>query len=199
MDYNTRREKMAMPEYGRGVQQMVEHCKSIADRNERLRCAKTIIATMANMAVQTADKEDFQKKLWNHLAIIANYDLDIDYPVEIERTDSDNARPEQLPYPQKHIRRRHYGAIVEEFAEHLATMKDTPEREELTMLVANHMKRDLSNWSADSMSDEKVADDMAQYTDGKIQIDLDNNQLISDGELLSTRVQTSVKKKKGKK
>ena len=199
MDYNTRREKMAMPEYGRGVQQMVEHCKTIADRNERMRCANTIIATMANMAPMTADKEDFQKKLWNHLAIIANYDLDIDYPVEIDRIDDENARPEQLPYPQKRIRRRHYGAIVEEFAEHLATMQDTPEREELTMLVANHMKRDLSNWSADSMSDEKVADDMAQYTDGKIQIDLDNYQLISDGELLSSRVQTSVKKKKGKK
>ena len=199
MDYNTTREKMAMPEYGRGVQQMVEHCKTIADRDERLRCAKTIIATMANMAIQTADKEDFQKKLWNHLAIIANYDLDIDYPVEIERIDDENARPEHLPYPQKRIRRRHYGAIVEEFAEHLATMEDTPEREELTMLVANHMKRDLSNWSADSMSDEKLADDMAQYTDGKLQIDLDNNPLISDGELLSTRVQTSVKKKKGKK
>lgn len=190
---------MAMPEYGRGVQQMVEHCKSIADRDERLRCAKTIIATMSNMATQTADKEDFQKKLWNHLAIIANYDLDIDYPVEIERVDDENACPEQLTYPQKRIRQRHYGAIVEEFAEHLTTMEDTPEREELVMLVANHMKRDLSNWSADSMSDEKVADDMAQYTDGKIQIDLDNNQLISDGELLSTRVQTSVKKKKGKK
>ena len=199
MDYNTTREKMAMPEYGRGVQQMVEHCKTIADRDERLRCAKTIIATMANMAIQTADKEDFQKKLWNHLAIIANYDLDIDYPVEIERIDDESARPEHLPYPQKRIRRRHYGAIVEEFAEHLATMEDAPEREELTMMVANHMKRDLSNWSVDSMSDEKVADDMAQYTDGKIQIDLDNIQLISDGELLSSRVQTSVKKKKGKK
>ena len=199
MDYNTRREKMAMPEYGRGVQQMVEHCKTIADRGERLRCANTIIATMANMAVQTADKEDFQKKLWNHLAIIANYDLDIDYPVEIERIDGENARPEQLPYPQKRIRRRHYGAIVEEFAEHLATMENSPERDELTIMVANHMKRDLSNWSADSMNDDKVADDMAQYTDGKIQIDLSSTQLISDGELLSSRVQTSVKKKKGKK
>lgn len=199
MDYNTTRDKMAMPEYGRSVQQMVEHCKTIADRNERLRCAKTIVATMANMAVQTADKEDFQKKLWNHLAIIANYDLDIDYPVEIERMDDENALPEHLPYPQKRIRRRHYGAIVEEFAEHLATMKDGEEREALTCLVANHMKRDLSNWSADSMNDEKVADDMAQYTDGKIQLDLDHMHLISDGELLSTRVQTSVKKKKGKK
>lgn len=199
MDYNTTRDKMAMPEYGRSVQQMVEHCKTIADRNERLRCAKTIVATMANMAVQTADKEDFQKKLWNHLAIIANYDLDIDYPVEIERMDDENALPEHLPYPQKRIRRRHYGAIVEEFAEHLATMKDGEEREALTCLVANHMKRDLSNWSVDSMNDEKVADDMAQYTDGKIQLDLDHMHLISDGELLSTRVQTSVKKKKGKK
>ena len=66
-------------------------------------------------------------------------------------------------------------------------------------MVANHMKRDLSNWSTDSMSDERVADDIALYTDGIIQLDLDNQPLISDGELLSTRVSTTIKKKKNKK
>ena len=65
MDYNTQREKLIMPEYGRGIQQMVEHCKTIENKEERLLCAKTIVDTMANMAEQTADKEDFQKKLWN--------------------------------------------------------------------------------------------------------------------------------------
>ena len=82
MDYNTKRDKLIMPEYGRGIQQMVEHCKTIADKDERMLCARTIINTMANMAEQTADREDFQKKLWNHLAAMAQYDLDIDYPVE---------------------------------------------------------------------------------------------------------------------
>lgn len=198
MDYNTKREKLIMPEYGRGIQQMVEHCKTIADKEERMRCAKTVIQAMANMAEQTSDKEDFQKKLWNHLAAIAQYDLDIDYPVEIERMDDEEARPEQLPYPQTRIKKRNYGTIVEQFTKHLATMDEGQQRDELTLLVANHMKRDLSNWSVDSMSDEKVADDMAFYTDGKIQLNPDIQPLISDGELLSSRISTSVKKKKKK-
>jgi hypothetical protein len=187
-----------MPEYGRGVQQMVEHCKTLADREERMRCARTIIATMANMSEQTADKEDFFKKLWNHLAAMAQYELDIDYPVEIERMDDEATLPEQIPYPQHRIRQRNYGTIVEQFTEHLATMEATPQRDELTIMVANHMKRDLSNWSTDSMSDEKVADDLARYTDGRIQLDLDRQRLISDGELLSSRVSTTIKKKKKK-
>ena len=198
MDYNTTREKLIMPEYGRGIQQMVEHCKSIADREERMRCAYSIISTMATMAEQTADKEDFQKKLWNHLAAIAQYDLDIDYPVEIERMDDENAAPDALPYPQRRIKKRNYGTIVEQFNEHLATMSEGEQREQLTLLVANHMTRDLSNWSTDSMSNEKVADDMAYYTDGKIQLDPQRHPLISDGELLSSRISTSVKKKKKK-
>ena len=196
MDYNTQREKLIMPEYGRGIQQMVEHCKTIENKEERLLCAKTIVDTMANMAEQTADKEDFQKKLWNHLAAMAQYELDIDYPVEIKRIDDESTRPEQMLYPQKRIQKRNYGAIVEQFTEHLGTMEDNTLRDELTILVANHMKRDLSNWSVDSMSDEKIADDMASYTNGKIQIDFNRHQLISDGELLSSRISTSVKKKK---
>lgn len=199
MDYNTKREKLILPEYGRGIQQMVEHCKTIADREERMRCARTIIATMATMAEQTADKEDFQKKLWNHLAAIAQYDLDIDYPVEIERMDDETAHPEPLTYPQQRIRQRNYGAIVEKFTDHLTTMEGGKQRDDLALLVANHMKRDLSNWSTDSMSDEKVADDLALYTDGKVKLDPSSHRLISDGELLSTRVSTTVKKKNKKK
>ena len=66
-----------------------------------------------------------------------------------------------MPYPQKRIQKRNYGAIVEQFTNHLAEMETNPLRDELTILVANHMKRDLSNWSVDSMSDDKIADDLA--------------------------------------
>lgn len=199
MDYNTKREKLILPEYGRGIQQMVEHCKTLVDRDERTRCARSIIATMANMVERAAYKEDLQKKLWNHLAAIALYELDIDYPVEIERIDSQAMPPEPLRYPQHRICQRNYGAIVEKFTQHLTTMEPDRHRERLTYMVANHMKRDLSNWSTDSMSDERVANDMAFYTDGGIQLDLMHHPLISDGELLSTRVSTSIKKKKTKK
>lgn len=198
MDYNTDRNKLMMPEYGRAVQQMVEHCKTIDDKEERMRCASSIIRTMANIAEQTADQDDFQKKLWNHLAAISGYELDIDYPVEIERVDDESARPESLKYPQKRIQKRNYGAIVEAFTEHLAQMEADPKQHELTMMIANHMKRDLSNWSIDSMSDEKVVDDLAEYTQGRVVIDLDSERLVTDGELLSTRISTSVKKKKKK-
>lgn len=177
---------------------MVEHCKTIADKTERMRCAQSIVNTMATMAAQTADKEDFHKKLWNHFAAIAQYNLDIDYPVEIERLSGEDVVPEPLPYPQRHIKKRNYGTLVEQFNEHLATMSEGTQRDQLTLMVANHMKRDLSNWSTDSMSDEKVADDMAYYTDGKIQLTPQQHPLISDGELLSSRISTTVKKKKKK-
>ena len=198
MDYNTEREKLILPEYGRGIQQMVEHCKSLTNRSERMRCAHTIIDTMSLMAEQTADKEDFRKKLWNHLAAISKYELDIDYPVEIERIDSEAIPPEALKYPQQRMCQRNYGAIVEKFTNHLSQMQPGRERDKLAFAVANHMKRDLSNWSTDTMSDEKVADDLAHFTHGAIQLNVHLHPLVSDGELLSSRISTSVKKKKKK-
>ncbi len=198
MDYNTERETLKMAEYGRGIQQMVEHCKTIADRNERTRCACTIINAMAAMTEKTTTLEDYVKKLWNHLAAISNYELDIDYPVEITHHDKQIKAASHLPYPQSPIRKRNYGKIVEKFAQHVSEMPNNSDRHELAHMVANHMKRDLCNWSVDTMSDDKVADDLATYTHGVIQLDPREEPLISDGELLSTRISTSVKKKKKK-
>ena len=198
MDYNTKRNQLIMAEYGRNIQQMVEHCLTIEDRAERLSCAKTIVETMANMVKQTTSPEDFHTKLWNHLAAISNYKLDIDYPVEIVKTIGVDTRPARLPYPQHFIQKRNYGSIIEDFTHCITDMEDSEEKDALTYLVANHMKRDLSNWSTDTMSDEKVADDMAAYTQGAVQLDIYNQPLISDGELLSTRISTSIKKKKKK-
>lgn len=198
MDYNTQRNKLIMPEYGRAIQQMVEHCKTIEDKEERMRCAKSIVDTMANISERNTEKDDFEKKLWNHLAMISSYELDIDYPVEIVQEEVATARPDKLKYPQTKIHKRNYGAIVQSFTEYLKGMEDNDKQQELSLLIANHMKRDLSNWSVDSMSDERVVDDLAQYTDGKVLIDLNREHLISDGELLSSRISTSLKKKKKK-
>lgn len=187
-----------MSEYGRCVQQMVEHCKTIKDRDERLNCAYTIIAVMDKMLEEDEDIDDKNLKLWNHLASIANYELDIDYPVKIERHDEDDNKRQSIPYPKKNIKRRNYGYVIESFTDAIKNMENENERMELAGLVANQMKRDLGNWNVDAMSDDKVADDMAYYTEGKVQLDPTQFQFITDGEILSSLISTSVKKKRKK-
>ena len=182
MDYNTKRDKLIMPEYGRGIQQMVEHCKTIADKDERMRCAQTIINTMANMAEQTADREDFQKKLWNHLAAMAQYDLDIDYPVNIVPQEEVQAHPAPLPYPMKAIKRRHYGYLVEQALDYAKTLEDEEMRQFITESVANQMKQDLFIWNRDSMDNALVAQDIDRYSNGELNLDLDHFTFEAVGE-----------------
>ena len=199
VDYNTQRPQLLLPEYGRCIQQMVEHAKTIEDREERLRCATTIVGLMAGMVKQHGDAEEFRRKLWNHLAAIANYELDIDYPVEIERLEDTKAQHERIPYPQKRIARRHYGAIVEALMQKLSEIEDEVERLALTTQVANQMKRDLARWNKDAVNDNKVLDDIFQYTEGSVGLHPEDVRLLSDAEILSSvQMQNTGKKKKKK-
>ncbi|MBQ2586893.1 MAG: DUF4290 domain-containing protein [Bacteroidaceae bacterium] len=199
VDYNTEREKLLLPEYGRCVQQMVDHAKSLEDKEERQRCATTIVALMANMTEQHGDPEDFRQKLWNHLAAIANYELDIDYPVTIEKLEDTKANHEPIPYPQKRIAKRHYGAIVEALTKKLTEIEDEDERMALTEQVANQMKRSLGRWNRDAMNNEKVLDDIANYTEGKVSLLPNELKFKSDGEILNDVQQMTPSKKKKKK
>lgn len=199
VDYNTQRTQLLLPEYGRCIQQMVEYAKTIDDRDERLRCANTIVQLMAGMVKQHGDAEEFRKKLWNHLAAIANYELDIDYPVEIERLEDTRAQHESIPYPQKRIARRHYGAIVEALTQKLADIEDEQERMALTTQVANQMKRDLARWNKDAVNNEKVLDDIFQYTEGRVGLHPEDIHLLSDAEILSSVQQQNMGKKKKRK
>lgn len=199
VDYNTEREKLLLPEYGRCVQQMVDHAKSLEDKEERQRCATTIVALMANMTEQHGDPEDFRQKLWNHLAAIANYELDIDYPVTIEKLEDTKANHEPIPYPQERIAKRHYGAIVEALTKKLTEIEDGDERMALTEQVANQMKRSLGRWNRDAMNNEKVLDDIASYTEGKVSLLPDELKFKSDGEILNDVQQMTPSKKKKKK
>ena len=83
MNYNTQRKKLPLPEYGRGIQEMVDYALTLPTKGERQRCANTIVSIMGNMFPHLRDVPDFKHKLWDHLAIMAEYKLDIDYPYEI--------------------------------------------------------------------------------------------------------------------
>lgn len=196
IDYNTERKRLVMPEYGRSIQQMVDHALTIENKEERLRCAKTIVKLMRSFQEHNGDKEDLQQKLWNHLAAMSEYQLDIDYPVEIERHDEAEGVRARVPYPQKKISRRHYGAVVEEVVRKLAEVEDEGERKALAEHVANQMKRNLAAWNRDIMDDEKVLDDLAEYTGGKVRLVVDDVELITDHQAIYGTAQHSGKKKK---
>ena len=174
MKYNTQREKLQMPEYGRGIQDMIEYAVTIEDRDERQRCAESIFDIMMNMQPQLREQPDYKHRIWDHIAYISDYKLEVDYPFEITRLGVDATKPEPVNYPMKKIRQRQYGFLIEESLRHLAEMPEGEERDELLALTANQMKQSLFIWNRDAMDEEKVASDIAQYTKGKVELDLDS-------------------------
>lgn len=170
MIYNTQREKMILPEYGRTIQEMVDICLQIEDRSERQICAETIIEIMRTMNPNVRQQPDYEHKLWDQLAILSDYKLDIDYPYEVIQREEMNAKPKPLKYPMQRIRYRHYGHLTEAFMKELKEMPDSPERTRLTEMLANYMKRSLYNWNRDAMDERKVAADIDNYTEGNVNL-----------------------------
>ena len=172
LDYNTQRETLLMPEYGREIQRMIDYAIMLPDKAERLRCAKTIVKLMATKVPQIRDNNDYEQTLWDHLYLMSHKQLDIDWPFDISEAEKFHNKPQPMQLPQGDIRLRHYGRLVGELLNKLKEMPEGAEREELIRLTANQMKRDLVQWGHGSMDDEKVADDMARLTDGAVQLDL---------------------------
>lgn len=171
LSYNTRLPQLRLPEYGRNIQQMVDHCLTIADRDERTRCAYTIVGVMKTLLPQTGDPEEYMRKLWDHLAIMSDFKLDIDYPYDIIEPDNLDSRPDPIDIHPHYIRHRHYGREVERLIEVACMMEEGEERDALVMLVANQMKKLRLAVYPDSSADAKVLDDLAQMSHGAIVLD----------------------------
>lgn len=174
LDYNTQREKLALPEYGRGVQKMVDHAMTLKTKRDRQRCANTIINIMERMFPQNRENKNYKQKLWDHLALMSGFQLDVDYPVDINVAKRIKAKPEPMGYPKTDNPVKHYGSMMFTLFDRLKTMRPGRERDELTRLVANQMKRNLMLWSHGSSDNEKIAADLARFTDGKIQLNLNS-------------------------
>ena len=173
MQYNTQREQLVMPEYGRGVQYMVDLAVSLPDKQARQQCANTIVAIMGRIQPENNSAADFELRLWNHLAKISRYKLDIDYPVEIVPEQEALEHPKPLHYPMQKIRRRHYGHLVESALSYAQTLPEGEERTALVGMVANQMKQNLFVWNRDSMDENLVMQDIRRYTDGQLQLQPD--------------------------
>ncbi len=167
-DYNASRKQLVLPEYGRNIQKMVDYIKTVEDRTERNRLAGAIISIMGNLNPHLRDINDFKHKLWDHLAIIADFELDIDYPYEIPKAEMFQIPPRPVEYGTHDIKYRHYGKSLELMIDAVCDMQDETEKERLVNVVANHMKKSYLTWNRDTVNDEVILNDLKKLSKGRI-------------------------------
>ena len=177
LDYNTKRETLLLPEYGREIQRMVDYAIGCPTRDERNACANTIVRMMGTKVPNATETNYGVRALWDHLYIMGRGQLDIDWPYDMSEAVKITQKPQPMPIRKNHVKLRHYGHLVEECFDILKTMPNGRERDKLIYLTANQMKRDLAIWGRGTMDDERVADDLARFTDGCVQLDINNMQL----------------------
>ncbi len=194
LTYNTQLKKLVLPEYGRNIQQMVDHCVTIEDRAERTRCAYSIIEIMGNLFPNLRDENDFKHKLWDHLAIMSDFKLDIDYPCDVITEENLGSEPTKVGYTISPIKYRHYGKYVELMVAKIATLNDDDEKDALILLVANHMKKMLLAVNKDGVEDSKIFKDLYDYSNGKINLNESLMHLHEFKEVVA--LQNSNKKKR---
>ncbi len=158
--YNTQKKKLILPEYGRNVHRMIEYCMSLEDRGERTRCANAIVNIMGNLFPHLRDVDDFKHKLWDHLAIMSDFKLDIDYPYEVIKKENLNDKPDCVPYTNSFMHYRHYGKLLEKMLQKWREMPEGEDSDRLIVYLANHMKKALTAWNKEAVDDEKILKDI---------------------------------------
>lgn len=159
-EYNTQKKKLLLPEYGRNIQKMVDYLLTINDREERTRAARTVIDVMGNLYPHLRDVPDFRHKLWDHLAIMSEFKLDIETPYPLPSIEKLQEKPETLPYSTNRIKYRHYGKLVEKLIEEIRQQVDPEQKRALIVLTANHMKKSFLTWNKDSVEDDQIYNDI---------------------------------------
>lgn len=187
MKYNTQQKRVTLPEYGRAIQDMVNHALTIEDAVERRRCAITIINIMGTMFPHLRDVPDFKHKLWDHLAIMADFKLDIKYPYPIIEKENLVTKPDNIPYARTKIRYRHYGRTTELLIQKAAEFPEGDEKRNLTALICNHMKKAYMAWNKETVDDRQIAENLAEYSQGKLRMDDDIIKLMGERSVQNYR------------
>ncbi|MDR3268133.1 MAG: DUF4290 domain-containing protein [Tannerella sp.] len=183
MKYNTAEKRLALPEYGRNIQNMVDYCTLIEDMDERNRCAGAIISTMGNLFPHLRDVNDFKHILWDHLAIMSDFKLEVDYPYEVVKREDLYKSPPGLTYHNSDITYRHYGKTLEQMILKATELEDGTEKNLLIKLLANHMKKSFITWNKDSVDDRKILKDLNELSDGQIVLNEESYKLIENKDI----------------
>ncbi|GAL65662.1 DUF4290 domain-containing protein [Jejuia pallidilutea] len=196
LEYNTEREHLIIPEYGRHLQKMINHAKTRETKEEREKLAKAIISVMGNLQPHLRDVPDFQHKLWDQLFIMSNFELDVDSPFPKPSKEVLSERPDPLKYPQNHPKYRFYGNNIKTMIDVANTWEDGELKEALVYTIANHMKKCFLNWNKDTVEDAVIYDHLYELSNGKIDLRNSEEDLSDSSSLMRSKTKYSNKKKK---
>ncbi|WP_233557651.1 MULTISPECIES: DUF4290 domain-containing protein [Aquimarina] len=184
LEYNTEREKLIIPEYGRHLQKMIDQAVEIEDKEERNKVAKAIIAVMGNLQPHLRDVPDFQHKLWDQLFIISDFKLDVEAPYPILTKEKLEERPEPLEYPQNFPKYRYYGNNIKRMIDVAVSWEEGDLKTALTYTIANHMKKCYLNWNKDTVDDHAIFNHLLELSDGKIDLRDSTEELSTASDLM---------------
>ncbi|MDY6277553.1 MAG: DUF4290 domain-containing protein [Bacteroidales bacterium] len=170
LDYNTEREKMAMPEYGRNVLKMVKNLKQIEDRQKRTQQARAVVRVMELLNPQVHAVEDWEHKLWDHLFVIAGYDLDVDSPYPVPSPEDRQVPPMRIPLRTKPIKATHYGRNIESIIDLIASEPEGEQKNTMLRRLAFYMRQQYLIWNKDSVDDSTIFHDIEVLSDGRIKV-----------------------------
>ncbi len=195
MEYNSERSKMNISEYGRNIQKMIEYTKNINDREKRNRLSRAIIQVMGQLNPHLRDVNDFKHKLWDHLFIISDFQLDVDSPYPIPSAETLKRKPEKLKYTTNNITFRHYGKHIERMIEKACELPDNEKRDTLIKMIANHLKKSYLSWNRDTVTDEEIARHLHFLSRGRLSMK-ENMKLANTYDILNKEKTTIGMKKK---
>ena len=170
MEYNTNRAKLLMPEYGRNIQQMVEYCKSLPSKEERNEVAKTIVEFMGQRNPHLRDEENYKHKLWDHLYILADYDLDVDAPYPFPTREELDQKPNRMDYPSFENEYKFYGKSILQLIDKAIELEEGEEKEALIQVIANNMKKSYNVYNKEHVQDEVIFRHLKELSQDKLDL-----------------------------
>ena len=187
LEYNSERSLMIIPEYGRHIQKLVNHCVALEAKEERNKMAKAIVDVMGNLQPHLRDVPDFKHKLWDQLFIMSDFNLDADSPYDKPQKEVLQAKPEALAYPKSASRYRYYGNNIQTMIDVALTWEAGEKRDALQYVIANHMKKCYLNWNKDTVDDAVIFKHLYDLSDGKIDLRNSEEALSESKNLLKKR------------
>ncbi len=170
LSYNTERAQLHIQEYGRNVQNMINFAKQIESREERNLAARAIIDVMGQLNPHLRDVEDYTHKLWTHMYIMSNFEIDVDSPYEIPEPETLSERPKIMKYPRNSSKYGHFGYYAERMIKETVTVEDQEEKDYLTELLANLLKKNYLTFHTQNVENSAITSHLRELSKGQLKL-----------------------------
>jgi Domain of unknown function (DUF4290) len=193
LEYNSERQNLIIPEYGRHLQKLIAQAVEIEDDVERNKLAKYIIQVMGSLNPHLRDVPDFQHKLWDQIFIMSDFQLKVDSPYPIPTREVLQLKPDVLAYPQNHPKYRYYGNNIKYMIDVANKWEDGEMKNALVKVIANHMKKSYLSWNKDTVTDEVIFEHLYELSGGKLNLLTSSESLLKTDDLMRTNKRISNK------